>query len=221
MGQPDPLDRVLEVAGDLLARIDATLVSSGAPAAHPIWPLARRMGALPADAVDALAQLRPEPVRESSARLRSLAEAYAARHADLAGVRSAAGWEGAAGDAFAAQLGAFIEHLGPEGTTGALAATASYLDDVAAWIGQARRALAGVLATALTSAEAVSLCAGAGFGEVAAAAEIGARVLAATVEVYDAGRVLDERWAGRLGDVHYRPPADTAPPAGSTRAVLR
>jgi hypothetical protein len=47
---------------------------------------------------------------------------------------------------------------------GRLGATASYLDDVAAWLVRGRRALAGALAECLGSAEAVALRGAPGFG---------------------------------------------------------
>jgi hypothetical protein len=55
---------------------------------------------------------------------------------------------------------------------------------------------------------------------VAAAAAIGARVLDAAARVYDEGRALDGRWAGRLTELPYRPAADPeAVRVGGTTSV--
>jgi hypothetical protein len=72
----------------------------------------------------------------------------------------------------------------------------------------------------LVSAEAVALRTGT--GETAAAATIGARVLETVAAAHQAGTELRERWADRLGEVAYRPPAETpaAPDTSVTRVCL-
>jgi hypothetical protein len=217
----DILDRVLGVGRDLLSRVDAALVVSGAPADHPIWPLARRVGALPGDAAEAIAALRPEPLLGCAARLRSLTEGYADQRASLTTITEAGTWEGAGAEAFANQVRAFAAHLGSPADqdclAGRLAATVSYVEDVAAWIGEARRTLARALATVMASAEAVRLHDGT--DEPAAAAAIGARLLEAAADAHAAGEAVRQRWAGRLDEVAYRPPADVPPPSGDTTRV--
>src|SRR5438046_2330789 len=69
-----------------------------APAGHPIWPLLRRAGALPGDAVAGIAALRLEPVRGSAAELRQLAGEYTGRAVDVP-----ADWTGTAATAYAAR----------------------------------------------------------------------------------------------------------------------
>jgi hypothetical protein len=216
----DLLARVLEGGRDLLARVDAALVTGGAPPDHPIWPVARRVGALPGDAAEALAALRPDPLLGCATRLRSLVETYAHQRATLIAVTQAGVWDGAGGEAFASQVRAFAVHCGsdgPESLAGRLAETASYVEDVAAWMHEARRMLAGTLAAVLVSAEAVRLRAG--NDKTAAAAAIGAQVLETVAAAHAAGHAVQERWAGRLGEVAYRPPTEVPPAHGTTTRV--
>ncbi len=218
----DLLDRVLDAGRDLLARVDSALVTGGAPADHPIWPAARRVGALPGDAAESLAALRPDALLGCAARLRSLAGAYAHQHIALTNLTGTGAWEGAGAEAFAGQVRAFADHLGTgaDGLVGRLDATASYVEDVAGWIAEARRALAGTIAMVLISAEAIALRTGT--GETPAAATIGARVLESVAAAHQAGSELRQRWAGRLGELAYRPPTEApAMPDGSvTRVTL-
>jgi hypothetical protein len=59
----DPFDRLAGPAGDLRRRVGESLAAGGAPEGHPIWPLLRRLRALPGEA---LAALRPAPYALSS-----------------------------------------------------------------------------------------------------------------------------------------------------------
>jgi uncharacterized protein YukE len=202
---------------DLLARVDDTLVAAGAPADHPLWTLLRRVGALPGEAADAIAALRPEPLEAAADEVRALAETYASESPDPDG------WTGTAARAYAARWRDLSGHLDDVATR--LAATGAHLTEVADWTRNARRALVAVLADALGSAEAVRLRAsGTGaFGDpsaerVEAAARVGARVLDVVARTYDDGRALVDRWTGRLDELPYRPAADAgaAPVAGTT-----
>jgi hypothetical protein len=220
----DLLDRVHPVAGPLLAKVDATLVAGGAPAGHPIWPLLRRLGALPGESVAHLVAVAPDGITPAGDDLHQHADGYRHRVDE---VPMPAGWRGPAADAYAASWSALAAHLagsGPDTLAGRLADTAGYLDDVAAWLTRARRAVAGSVAECLGSAEAVTLHSGPGdpgpspSAVTAAAATIGAHLLATLVEVLDDGRALHDRWTGRLDEVSYRPPAPA--PAGSAHLQL-
>jgi hypothetical protein len=208
----DPLDRLAGPVRDLLGRVDGALMATGAPADHPIWALLRRVGALPGEAVAAVADLRPEPLVQAAADLRVIADEYAAVR-----VGEPDGWTGPAAEAYAARWRDLARHLGGEGPdsmAGRLAATAEYLAETAGWIAVARRELARALAAALGSAEALRLRTAA---DAVAAAAIGARVLAAVAQAQDRGWTLADRWAGRLDELPYRPSTvDAARVAGTT-----
>jgi len=203
----DLLDRVYPVAAPFLERVDASLSASGAPAGHPIWPLLRRLGALPGEVVSGLASLPPDGLTGASDALRRYAEGYE-RRADE--VPMPAAWRGPAADAYGDLWSALSGALagGPATLAGRLADTASYLDDVAAWTARARRALAGTVAECLGSAEALALKAS---GDAVAAATIGAHLLATAAEILDDGRALHDRWTGRLVELSYRAPAPATP----------
>jgi len=231
----DLLDRVHPVAQELLGQIDATLLSGGAPADHPIWPLLRRVGALPGEVVAHLAGVAPDELTAASDAMHRQADGYRQR-ADA--VPMPAAWTGPAADAYATAWSGLSAHLagsGPDTLAGRLTDTAAYLDDVRAWLARGRRALAGTVAECLGSAEAVTLrsasstadwLAGRGTGSgvpsptaaARAAATLGAHLLQTAAEIVDDGRLLHDRWAGRLGELTYRPP--TAAPAGSSHLRL-
>ncbi|WP_213451541.1 hypothetical protein [Rhizomonospora bruguierae] len=174
----DALGRLAAPAGDLFARVDAALIRAGAPEEHPIWPLLRRVGALPGEAVAAVVALRPGGLTRAAAPLRGLAEEYeraattgaraagqgapgrgAAGHGAGGGGAIGDGWSGAGADAFAGHWSSLAGHLaGPEESLAArLRATAGYAEAVADWMADTRAALAAALAEALGSAEAVAL----------------------------------------------------------------
>ncbi len=223
----DLLDRVYPVAVPLLDRLDATLLAGGAPADHPIWPLLRRLGALPGEIVGQLAGVVPDGLTGAADTARQQADAYRHRTDE---VPMPAAWRGPAADAYAATWSGLSAHLagsGPDSLAGRLTDTAGYLDDVAAWLARARRALAGTVAECLGSAEAVTLrsapatadwLSGGGTGSGApspgaaalAAATLGAHLLGTTAEILDDGRAVTDWWAGRLGELTYRPPAPAA-----------
>jgi hypothetical protein len=213
----DALDRVAGPARDLLRRVDGSLLASGAPAEHRIWPLLRRVGALPGDVLAAVGGLAPEPVRRTAGELRRLAGEYGARQREIA---VPVAWRGAAAEAYAARWADLGAHLatGPaaESLAGRLSATAEYLDDVADWMGSARATLAEALAVVLGSAEAVALHAR---PDATAAAAVGARVLDAAATAHDEGLEVHARWAGRLDELPYRPATTAAQRPGGTTSV--
>jgi uncharacterized protein YukE len=194
----DLLDRIEPVARELLRRVDAELVNHGAPDGHPIWDRLRRLGTTPADAVAFFAGADPQPLREAAAALRRQADLYAE-----APVPTRVAWAGAAGEAYAAQAEALSGYAATMGER--LLATASYVDSVADWYADARRRVAGALADAIGSAEAVTLTAGARAEAIQAAADLGAHVLAAADAAHEDGYGLLRRWAPALGELPYRP----------------
>ena len=169
----DALDRLAGPANDLLTLVDRALARTGAPGAHPVWPLLRRVGALPGVAVGAIVELRPAPSAAAVPSLRELARGYADASAvvtlggSAAAVRSGAsgiavgsdGWQGGAAEAFAARWSALSAHLvgGGDSLYARLEATAAYADSIAAWMSRTRGAVAETVARVLTSAEAVAM----------------------------------------------------------------
>jgi hypothetical protein len=213
----DTLAWVAEPGRDLLARVDAVLAALGAPADHPIWPLLRRVGALPGDVLDAYCALAPDRLVAAGEGVRVRAETYAEERADLAAAVAATDWTGTAASAFEQRWATLGEHLGgaaaPDAPSlaGRLAATASYVDDVAAWMRGAREDLAHEVATALGSQEAVRLRVDSpgGNGPAASAAAIGVAVLAVADRQSGAAEEVAERWAGRLAELPFRPLAQS------------
>jgi hypothetical protein len=224
----DTLVRVAEPGRDLLARVDAALAATGAPAEHPIWPLLRRVGALPGDVLEAYCALEPDRLTAAGEQVRVRAETYAEERADLAAAVAATDWTGVSASAFEQRWAALGDHLGGTAApdvpslAGRLAATASYVDDVAEWMRAARRDLAHEVATALGSQEAVRLLAAGGTtsAQAGAAATIGAAVLAVADRQAGAAEEVAERWAGRLAEVPFRPPERVEPGGGTLIADL-
>lgn len=227
----DALDRVIAPATELLASVDEQLVDGGVPDHHPIWPLLRRLHALPGDAVAWVAGLRPTPLAVAAEEVHALSGEYTEAHATLAG---GSGWQGSAANAFHTRRAALARQLadGPESLTGRLTATADYAQALAVWVADGRIALARTLAEVLGSAEAVTVLAGTADtpagptatvpsrprsvtspGSVLAAATIGARVLATVAELHTAGEALLRRWAptlARLADPRLAAPDQPA-----------
>lgn len=228
----DVLDDLVRTAGDLLGRADDLLVRAGAPDDHPIWPILRRVGALPGEAVGAVAALRPAPLAAAATALRELVGEYDEAHALLG---SGGSWEGAGGDAFAAHRAALAAHIADaaDNLSARLTATAAYADAMAVWIADTRSSLAATLADVLTSAEAVAVVTGGGFeahadtvraagvslAAVTAAAEIGARILSAVVDAYAAAEMLLHRSAPTLDELPFRPAADIAARLDATTRI--
>ena len=226
----DALDRLAPPAADLLARVDDTLVRCGAPPEHPVWPLLRRLRALPGEAVAAIAAASPAPLDAAGAALRRLDEGYAQAYAALPA--EIEGWRGVGAESFAAQWTALRTHLG-EDLAERLRDTRSFVAAVERWARDTRAALARTLAVVLTSAEAVVVRAAVAPTDVSAApavpgddgpaagpaapdvvraaADIAARVLRTLAEAYDRGAALLDEWAPRLDEVAYRAPAQVSP----------
>jgi hypothetical protein len=226
----DVLDRVAEPGRELLSRVDTMLAAGGGPPDHPVWPLLRRVGALPGDVLDAFCALAPDRLTAAGNAVRGRAEAYVEERADLATAVAATTWEGDSAAAFGQRWASLGGYLGADASSGGqslagrLAATASYLDEVAGWMRSARRDLAHEVATALGSMEAVQVRAPApaapGRPDRAgpAAATIGAVVLAVADRQAGAAEEVLERWADRLTDLPFRPSND---PVGRTGTTTR
>jgi hypothetical protein len=226
----DALARIEPVARPLLRDVDTALAALGAPAEHSIWALLRRSGATPADAVAHFAGVDASPLRSAAAALREQVTVY-----QLTSVAAQVPWRGSTGDVYAAQASALNEHLRgdrDESMAARLDATASYVEELAAWVDQSRRELAAALADVITSAQAVTLgrsgpapapasalAASAPApastdlrpDAVLAAADIGAYVLAAVAEAVDHGHALNSRWGSRLSELQFRAPVTTQP----------
>lgn len=209
----DALDHLAAPAVDLLARVDTALVQTGAPDDHPIWPLLRRLRALPGEAVGAFVGVRPAPLTTAGSVLHAISGEYVETRTSLP---AELGWHGVSAEGFATQWAALRTHLdtgGPDGLAGRLHDTASYVDALRSWVGETREAVARTVAVVLTSAEAVTVRVadpgdGSVSGEVAAAAaDIGARVLACLADAHDRGERLLAEWSSRLTELSYRPPA--------------
>jgi ABC-type transporter Mla subunit MlaD len=149
----DLLDQIHPASRDLLDRVDATLLAAGAPDDHRIWPLLRRVGALPGEVTGQLAATTPEGLAAAAVPLRERADGY---QASVASVPAVAAWRGPAAEGFAAQWSTLSGHLAGDDETmaGRLRDTVRFLDDVTGWLTRARRELAGALAECLGSAQA-------------------------------------------------------------------
>lgn len=218
----DALDRLATPAADLLARVDGTLAEAGAPIEHPVWPLLRRVGTLPGDAVRAVTALRPGPADAAEPALRQLAQAYGDAQVTASHPVS---WTGAGADAFAAHRSALVAHLaqGEESLSGRLAATAGYADALAGWVAQTRIEVARALAAVLGSTQAVTLVVGPVDAPVSAravpAADIAERVLAAVSGACDMAEELWREWAPRLAELPWQPVADAGPAAATPSGI--
>lgn len=222
----DELDRLTEPGTDLLRRVDNLLAAAGAPDGHRVWPLLRRLRALPGEAFGAFAELRPAPLATAGHAVRQLIREY--DHA-CANLTDSGDWSGAGASAFAEVRSALVAHLdeGPESLVGRLESTAGYADALADWVDRSRLALARTLADALGSAEAVVVVGAGRSGDGAddaaglAAAEIGARVLATLSVAYDGAERLLREWGPSLAESVYRPPTPTSARFGMTTRIGR
>ncbi|HET8662143.1 MAG TPA: hypothetical protein VFM55_24560 [Micromonosporaceae bacterium] len=219
----DALEQLAPTAAELMGRVDATLAGCGAPPGHRVWPLLRRVGALPGEAVAALAELRTGPLAAAVEPLRRLAGEYAQ---ERMAVPAELAWRGAGAESFGRWWSLLGSHLADgtqveaETMAGRLDLTAAYLTAIADWLGTARDLVARALAEAITSREAVVLAgappAGHGTGPVpaevtAAAADLAAWVLLALADAYDRGEGLLAGWAGRLAELAAPVPAAEEP----------
>jgi hypothetical protein len=186
----DRLDDMLSTAVPLLKRVDEVLSTTGAPADHEVWPSLRRVRLLPWDAVQAVAALRPGDLAEAAPELRADARSYAGIAESLPPPGQ---WSGDAAEAYDAARRHAADQLsgGPDSLDERLEATADLAAALTDWMHQARSDLAATLAEVLTSAEALSLSAGAAVDPAAtrdarAAADVAARVLETVAGSYDA-----------------------------------
>jgi len=233
----DAFSRIEPVARDLLARVDAALIALGAPADHPIGARLRLLGTTPGDAVAYFASSDPVPLRAAGAELRGEVREYGSTTIPVS-----IPWHGRAGEAYANQAAALRAHLGsgsdlapyPESLSGRLAATASYVEDVANWLEGSRADIARALADVLTSAQAViirscpaladglatlTLLPGRVRGDaIRAAADVGDHVLATAAESLQAGHDLLGRWRPLLTELPFRAP-QLAEPARSDAPI--
>ncbi|WDZ86405.1 hypothetical protein [Micromonospora cathayae] len=230
----DRLDRLAEPGLDLLGRVD-TLLGAGVPEGHPVWPLLRRMRALPGDAVRTFLDVHPAPLAGAGHGVRQLVRGYDEVCAALADQHA---WSGPAATAYGEVRATLQRHLdeGPDSLVGRLESTAGYADALADWVDRTRLSLARTLAEVLGSAEAVTVVVATGeragqgtrdgrwatgpagggsarFDQPAggaqagalAAAEIAARVLAVLSAAYDGAETLLRQWAPSLAETPWRP----------------
>ncbi|WP_027645096.1 hypothetical protein [Salinispora oceanensis] len=216
----DPLERLAEPGLDLLRRVD-TLLATGAPEGHPVWPLLRRMQVLPGAAVRSFLELPAVAFSDAGRSVRQLVRGYDEVSAALT---EPVLWSGTAATAFGEYRAALLSHLdeGPESLVGRLESTAGYADALADWIERSRRTLARTLAAVLGSAEAVAVVAATSAPPAASAqlavsvpqpaaeveaAEIAARVLAVLSAAYDGAETLLRQWGPSLAESPWRAPA--------------
>jgi hypothetical protein len=215
----DALDIVLGPGRDLLGRVDATLAAAGAPPGHPIWPLLRRVGALPGDALEFAAGLDPAPMRSAADELRARSAEFLDERRAVDRAVAERPWEGSGADAFGSVWRALAQHIGSDpatdraSLTGRLAALASYVDGAASWSAGLRGSLAMAVADALASREAVVLRTAPLDSTAAsgAAAAVGVTVLRPVAEAVRDGAELHDEWSPRLAELIYRGPVETGP----------
>jgi hypothetical protein len=228
----DALARLEPVARPLLRAVDAALDNLGAPPEHRVWPLLRRVGASPGDAVSILAGLQPERIRPVVAALRGHAAGYegAVLPGDL-------GWLGHAGVSYAVRAAALDAHLrsgGDESMTSRLRAAAGYLDDVVEWQRRGRDRMARALGEVLMSTQAVTMTRHLNGGgppggptypgsgpAVLASADIGARLLTEAAAVLDEGAAVGQRWAASLTELTFAAATESGPAAFDTTIEVR
>ncbi|GAA2630843.1 hypothetical protein GCM10010399_73560 [Dactylosporangium fulvum] len=229
----DALERLSGVGGDLLRHVDAALVEGGAPADDQIWPLLRRVGALPGDALDFALRLDAPALRIAAGELRAIADRFAHERDRLTADVGRSAWEGTGAEAFAAVWRSLSVHIGP-GTDpaticGRLLATASYVDGLVDWAVHLRGEMAEAVARAVSSAEAVTLRAAAGAAGAGGAGFAGGGFAAGAAVAGGApagGLAGDGRppvsavveAAGRIGARILRPAADAVTAAEALRS---
>ncbi|MEV4345962.1 hypothetical protein AB0J83_15960 [Actinoplanes sp. NPDC049596] len=152
----DRLDQLLDAATPLLRRAGDLLEEAGAPAEDPLWDQLRRVRLLPADAVTAVAALRPAALAEAVPELRSAARSCAGVAAALPPPGE---WEGEAAETYDDLRRRVATHLAGDGDSldERLEATADLADALHDWMSRSRDAVAAVLAEVLMSAEALTL----------------------------------------------------------------
>jgi hypothetical protein len=190
----DLLDRVVEPGSDLLARVDEILSRHGAPAAHPVWALLHRLGALPSVALDQVAGLVPSEISAVGTPLAVIASDL---HTAIASVPPDVTSRGVTADGFGARWNGLAGQIGDGADR--LSATAAAVAELADWAGTARRDLAGALGACLGSAEAVLVRSAPVTGDadsIRAAADIAADVLESIARMVDSGWQCFGDWSG-------------------------
>lgn len=153
----DALTRLHHSSAGLLARVDGCLARWGAPEGHPVWPLLRRTGALPGDAVAGLNGWSAAPWLEHKDLLRMhLSEAHELGE----GLARVPAWDGRAGDAFAAARDRVSRELTQ--WSDRMLAEAAFHEDLAFTLAEGKARVARALAEVASSAEAVVLVTGEG-----------------------------------------------------------
>ncbi|XVV13077.1 hypothetical protein ACQP2X_01600 [Actinoplanes sp. CA-131856] len=184
----DRLDQLLDAAHPLLRRVEEVLDAAGAPAEHKIWQELRRVRLLPADAVAAVAALRPEALTRAVPSLRAAARSCAGAAADLPPPGE---WEGEAAETYDDLRRRVATHLAgaDDSLDERLEATADLTEALSDWMTRARDTVATALGEALLSAEALTLqttpvTAPPGTAEIEAAATVAAHVLRTIAGLY-------------------------------------
>jgi hypothetical protein len=211
----DALARLEPIARPLLAEVDQTLATLGAPAEHAVWTALRRVGATPADAVTAVAALDPVLLRTVASGVRARGRDYTAATPSIGPV-----WWGPAAALYQAQAATIAQQLstGPQSMAQRLTDLAAYADAVAAWYEEIRSSLAAALAEVLTSAQAVAIRTAADgtlAASISAAADIATHLLDVVAGALAAGEDLPGTWRSRLQRRDFAPvsDADQASPA--------
>lgn len=198
----DALHRLVAVAGGLLGQIDRALLRQGAPENHPVWRLLREVGALPGEAVEALAGWQADAWWELRAGLKVERDRY---EQVLELLHRPVTWEGLSGGAAAAQLTALSRAT--EQAAERLDRTDLHLREREQWLSDSRDAVARALARAMSSIEAVALVTGVNGGEqdvtVTArnAADLGVVLLTALADCRHRADLLERRWAGEFAEL--------------------
>jgi hypothetical protein len=185
----DQLDRVLDVAGPLLDRLDAALSEGGAPPDHELWTHVRRVRLLPGDAARAVAALDPEGLRDLGPGLRESVRTYE----DLAdSLPGPAEWMGEAADPYDQARHRVAHHLtsAPDSLAARLEATARLTEDLTGWMHETRARLtesliALLLLTTTTTTGDPSAEAGGSFARGTAAADAGLPILRTIADAYE------------------------------------
>lgn len=221
----DALAQVAPVAQPLLNDVDNALATLGAPPAHPVWRHLRSLQATPAQTVRGFVDMDPHHLRAAAATLREQAQSYT-----QASIPGAGPWDGAAAEHYAVTAATVRDHLASDradSMVGRLRALASAVADLADWQQSSRDALAGALAGALLSRQAMTVRShpavgsslGAATGRpatdglaeaVLAAADIGAALLSVAQDAVAAAQRLVAPLEA-LDELRYAPPAFTDP----------
>jgi hypothetical protein len=203
----DALVRLQEASMGLLGRVDRVLALHGAPEQHAIWPLLRRGGLLPGDAVAAAAGWSPESLQQPIALLHKHRERLVEVEHLL---RPPSGWQGPAAEGATARVEAL------QRSHEVLARNAEVLEaglgELTEWFGEARARLGRSLARVMSSAQAVTVTIGdeSPLLTAQAAADMGAELLGEVERFWVGAQELVRDWPDRFDE-----PVVHAPAAGA------